>query len=209
MNRALIGILATPGLLGACAAVPAPRAAPVQFYAQYESKLMVDVGQRYLDSAFEPVDDQTAFGLELDVRQPNASTGLELGIHYSRDSAARDVAGLGRVDFEGSMTEISVGGRWYHDRAFANGRPYACAGASLLLPEYDVNPPFGETKHDSDWTIGPYLRGGMEWSIGDSLSLALDYRMVILSNIVQDVDVGISRSDANYQQIGVVLGWSF
>jgi hypothetical protein len=170
---------------------------------------MLDVGKRSADSAFEPVDDQTSFGIELDVRQPNASSGLELGLFHSSESKSKDVAGIGKVDYKGSMTEFSIGGRWYHDQAFAYGRPYAAAGAALLCPDYSADPVSGPSKSDSGWAVGPYFRVGMEWRIGEHASIALDYRQVLLSNIIRDVDFGNSKADTNYQQIGIILGWAF
>jgi hypothetical protein len=202
-------LLALP-LFAACAAVPAPSPALApQYYAQYQTKVMVDVGQRCLDSAFEPVDDQPVFGIELDVRQPNASSGLELGLFYSSEKKSKDVAGFGNVDYKASMLEFSVGGRWYHDQVFANGRPYAAAGASLLCPEYVADPDTAPSKTDDGWAIGPYFRVGMEWMVGDHASIALDYRQVLFSEIIRGVDIGNSPADTNYSQIGIVLGWAF
>lgn len=194
-------------LLASCAA--APVAGPPQYYAQYQTKLMLDVAQRSVDSAFEPADDQTAFGLELDIRQPNARTGLEIGLFHSSEGKSKDVSGVGRVEYDGQMTEFSVGGRWYNEKAWANAHPYACAGASLLLPEWEERAPLGAKRNDSGWAIGPYLRVGSEWRIGEHVSLALDYRIVILSNVVHGIDLGDSPADANYQQLGLVLGWAF
>ncbi|MDZ4774013.1 MAG: outer membrane beta-barrel protein [Planctomycetota bacterium] len=197
-------------LFAACAAVPAPAPALApQYYAQYQTKVMVSMGTRSLDSAFEPVDDQTVLGIELDVRQPNASSGLELGLFYSQESQSKDIAGFGEVDYEASMLELSVGGRWYHDQVFLTGRPYAAAGASLLCPEYTSDPVSGPSTTDDGWSVGPYARLGMEWMVGDHVSLALDYRLVLFSDLVHGIDLGNSPADTNYQQFGIVLGWSF
>jgi hypothetical protein len=193
-------------LASACAALPSP--AP-QYYAQYQTTLMIDAGRRSLDNAFEPVDDQSTLGIELDIRQPNASVGLEVGLFYSSADKSQDVAGIGKVDYESSMIELSVGGRWYHDSAFLFGRPYAAAGASLLLPSYSAEPNIESDETGSDWAIGPYFRVGMEWAIGGHASIAIDYRQVLFANVIHDVDLGNSFADANYQQVGLVVGWAF
>lgn len=199
-------LLALLPLFASCAA--APLAGPAQYFAQYQTKLMLDVGRRNADSAFEPVDDQTAFGVELDIRQPNARTGLELGLFRSTEEKSKDFGGT-RVDYTGHMTELSVGGRWYNEKGYANAHPYACAGASLLFPSWKEHNSAGGSRDDTGWAVGPYLRGGVEWMLGNHLSLALDYRIVILSNIVHGIDLGDSPADANYQQLGLVVGWAF
>ena len=194
-------------LATACAA--APSAAPYQHFAQYQTKLQIDAAQRSVDSAFRPVDDQTAFGIEAVISQPGARSALELGLFRSTDDLTRDVSGVGRVKYKGSLTEFSVGGRWTNDVWYANARPYAGAGVSLLFPKYSETPASGSSQSDSGWALGPYIRGGLEWSLGDSLTVALDYRQVLLSGLVHGVNFGDSPADANYQQIGIVLGWQF
>jgi len=203
-NKLILGVLPL-----ACACAASPAAGPAQHFAQYETKLLIDAGQRRGDSAFGPVDEQTAFGLEAVIHQPNARSALEIGLFHSSDSTTKSEPGSGRVDFKGSMTEFSVGGRWLNDKWYLNTQPYAAAGASLLLPKYSEDPEVGSSKSDSGWAIGPYLRAGVEWSLTDNLSIALDYRLVILANIIHDVSFGRSPADANYQQIGIVLGWQF
>ncbi|MBL8857629.1 MAG: outer membrane beta-barrel protein [Planctomycetes bacterium] len=199
-------ILVVLPLVTACAA--APTAAPYQHFAQYQTKLQLDVGKRSPDSAFEPVDEHTSYGIEAVISQPGARGGLELGLFYSTDEETRDVSG-GRTKFKGTMTEFSVGGRWEGDLWYAHSRPYASAGASLLFPKYSERPDSGSSRSDSGWAIGPYIRGGLEWTLTDNLTIALDYRQVLLSNIVHDVSFGNSHADANYQQLGIVLGWQF
>jgi opacity protein-like surface antigen len=191
---------------GACAAVPAP--AP-QFYSQYRTKLSIDVGQRFVDGAFDPVDEQDVIGIEYDVRQPNAMSSFELGLFYSEEKLSRDKAGVGNVDYEGTMLELSLGGRMYLDAEFLKGQPYAAAGMSGFIGRYRADADSGSEEGETDWAVGPYYRLGMEWMLGDHISVALDWRSVILSNIVHDLDIGNGHADANYYQYGMVLGWTF
>lgn len=189
----------------ACAASPSP--AP-QFYSQYRTKLSIDYAQRYADSAFEPVDDMDTLGLEYDVRQPNAPSSFELGLFYSNEDVKRDVPGSGEVDYQGTMFELSMGGRMYLDSEFLKGVPYAAAGLSGFIGRYRADSATSEIG-ETDWAVGPYYRLGMEWMIGDHISVALDYRQVLFTNVLHDMDIGTGHADANYQQVGLVLGWTF
>jgi opacity protein-like surface antigen len=191
----------------ACAAAPSPSP---QFYSQYRTKLSIDYAQRSADSAFEPVDDQDTLGIEYDVRQPNASSSFELGLFYSEEKKSKDVPGTGNVDYEGTLFELSMGGRLYLDSEFLKGRPYAAAGLSGFIGRYRADADSGSEVGETDWALGPYYRIGMEWMIGDHISVALDYRQVLFSNVVHDLDIGNGEhADANYQQAGLVLGWTF
>lgn len=206
MSPTRISLILLP-LFGACAV--APPAAPVQFNSQFETTLLVDVGQRCVDSAFEPVDDQLVIGIEADIRQPNDDVGLELGLFHSSQDENKNVGGVGRVDFESAMTELSVGARWKYGEWGSHLRPYAAAGISLLFASYSTDPEASSSKSSSDWTVGPYVRGGIEWPFGENLSLALDYRQVLFTEILNDLSLADSSTDANYSQIGLVFGWKF
>lgn len=201
-----VSLLVIP-LACSCAAVPS--AAPIQYNAQFETTLLVDFATRCVDSAFDPVDEQLAIGIEADIRQPNDDVGLELGLHHSWDDASRNVAGVGRVDFSADMTELSVGARWKYAEWGARVRPYASAGIAFLLASYSTDSATGGARSDRDWTIGPYVRAGLEWPATEHVSVALDYRQVLFSELFNDLSLANSNTDANYSQIGIVLGWKF
>lgn len=195
-------------LFPACAALPAPVLAP-QYYAAYETKLILEVGQRKMDSAFDPVEEQTAIGLDLFVYQPNARSGLEVGLGYASDETSKDVAGV-PTDFTGTSYELSVGGRLYFDPVFTGGRPYFSGGVTTQYLKREEDPDTGGGSKDSEWAMfAPYFRGGMEWMLGNHLSLGLEYKVVLLSNLFFDIDIGDSKADANYHQAALVIGWDF
>ncbi len=176
---------------------------------KFDTTVMADFAWRCADSDLEPVDQQRAFGLEADIRLPHDQTGLELGLFHSYRDGTHNVSGSD-VDVGSSMTEASVGGRWRYGSPWILGaEPYASAGASLLFLSTKSDGPRGASQSATDWTIGPYIRFGLQWTIADHLVLALDYRQVLFTNWFRDLQLDDLGTDANYSQTGVVIGWQF
>jgi hypothetical protein len=176
----------------------------------FDTTVMANFGWRCADSDLEPVDQQRALGLEADVRLPNDQTGLEIGLFHSDRDGERDVSGVGDVDVHASMTEASVGGRWRYGATWILGaEPYASAGASLIWLSSKSDGARGTSQSATDWTIGPYIRFGLQWTFAEHLVLALDYRQVLFTDWFHDVQLDDVSTDANYSQVGVVLGWQF
>lgn len=199
--------------LASCAAVPAPPApapaAPFQYYGRFDATLFLDVGRRCVDTTFGPADTQLALGLEADIRQPGDDTGLEVGLFHSSDGTSEDVPGVGRVDYDAAMTEVSVGARWVYGDIGGGFRPYASLGAALLFSSYSADPTTSGSKSDSDWSVGPYFRVGLERRIDEHWSMGLDYRQVLLSDVLKDITLNGTATDANYSQFAFVLGYAF
>lgn len=193
--------------LSGCASAPAPIAP--QNYAAFRSTVYLDVGQRCVDSSFDPVDDQTVVGVALDIRQPGASTGLVIGLHHSWDGSSRSFAGVGSVDFDSSTTDFSVGSRWQGPTFWGALRPYAGAGAALIFAQYSTDPEHSSPESGSDWSLGPYFDGGIEWPINDTFLVGLEYRQLLFSDMIKGISLNGDDTDANYSQIALTFGYSF
>jgi hypothetical protein len=172
---------------------------------RFQTTVMASAAWRCADNDFEPVDEQRVFGLEADVRYPYQDVGLELGAHWAhRENTAESET----IDVEATTYEGTVGGRWKYGKWVLGAQPYASAGASLQYVTKESNS--GGTDHEgSDWTIGPYFRLGLEWQLIGGLSIALDYRQVLLTNFFHDLEIDGKTTDGNYSQGAIVLGWAF
>jgi opacity protein-like surface antigen len=190
-----------------CAAVPAP-VAP-EYNSSFQTTAFIEVGQRSLDSSFEPVSDSNVWGLVLDIRQPRDSTGLELGFYHSSEDKTEDVGGVGKVDFNSASSELFVGGRWKAGSGFGRLQPVFGAGVSAIVVDYSADPRNGESQSASDWSFGPYVHGGVEYPLGDHFLLVLDYRQLFWSEYIHELDLDGVNSDANYHQITFSIGYTF
>jgi hypothetical protein len=199
-------------MLATVASLLASGCATSPFYSgnRFDTTVMTDFAWRCADSELEPVDQQRAFGLEADVRLPHDQTGLELGLFHSDRDGTRNLNGAGEADVGSSMTEASVGGRWRYGATWVLGaEPYASAGASLIFLSTKSDGPRGASQSATDWTVGPYIRFGLQWTFAERFSIALDYRQVLFTNWFRDLQLDDVSTDANYSQVGVVLGWQF
>ena len=177
----------------------------------WQRNLMVVYGLRNLqeEADWEPVDEQQVVGLELDFYDPSAwyrtdrDIGYELGLFQSWDEGDVDVPGVGSIDVESQITELSLGGRLTFHVFDRRLHPYLGTGVSLLRAEAD--PASGSTgKADDDLGFGGYIRGGAYWSPTKILRLGFDYRWLLFSS----VDVGVD-TDVDYQQLALVVGFGF
>src|SRR5262245_4172071 len=106
LSLSLLGALA----LSSCAAAPVGPAP--QYYGRYVTTLKLDYGERTVDSSFDPVDKQELWGIEADIRQPGAATGLVIGLHRSSDSSSLNFPVEGKIDFDSASTDLNIGSRW-------------------------------------------------------------------------------------------------
>lgn len=205
-STSAIFLLALP-FVCSCAALPAP-VAP-QYYGGFQTTAFVDVGARKLDSSFDPVRDTSLLGVQLDIRQPNDSTGLELGLFHSSESKSENVAGVGRVDFDSSSSEFSIGGRWKYSSILGRLRPVVGAGVSAIVVDYSADPVNSSSSSASGWTLGPYVHAGLEYPLGDHFILAVDYRRLLFTDVIRKVDLDGVKTDANYSEFSFSIGYTF
>jgi hypothetical protein len=198
-------------LLPLCAGCSALAVAPpAQFDSEYKATLSAVVGQRHLSTKkYAPVEDQQAFGLELDVRQPGEVLGFELALYHSFDESKENPLMGGEVEFQSKITEFSVGWRWKWPAKWIGAQPQLGVGPVFLWQGRDADPNSaddGDTS--SQLSPGIYGHAGLSWALGERIHIGIDYRCTffthtgILGFLLEDGDV-------DYGQLGIALGYSF
>jgi len=167
------------------------------------------VGQRNLDSGdWSPVEDQTAFGLEGNVRLQGQNLSFDVGLQGSTDDSVVFDPSLGDVRVTGRTGEIYAGPRYNID--FENAPLSAFLGGGLTVINAWIE---GEqlstaTKvDDDDWSAGGYLHAGLLVHIAEAPGsvhavLGVDLRTVFAT----DVTLFDVSGDADYTQIAVIVG---
>jgi hypothetical protein len=148
---------------------------------------------------WEPAEEQTSYGLELDVTNSSHPIGFVLGLEYAKGDGAARVGNLD-VDVESTALRLHVGlrkilyGLWFL-------RPYAGAGGTLLNVEVerDVG---GETTSDSDFGIGAWGEVGTYIDLFGPLHIGVNARWGWVP-----VELFGSKKDAGGLGVSAVLGF--
>lgn len=160
-----------------------------------DNRVGLYVGQRYLDEGeWEPVDEQLALGIEYSHERPGSVIGWEAGFFHSSDDD--DVLGF---DVEVSTIEFYGGVR----KTFGDGvvRPYVGGGLALITLEADIS---GVGDADDTSPAG-YAHAGLAFRVSDSFHVGVDLRALFAS----DLDLAGIDTDADYEQLALMLGFAF
>lgn len=164
------------------------------------SNVTMLIGQRFLDEDdWEPLDEQTVFGVEFDRYGPYDPVGFEIGFSYAEDSG-----NVGAVDLDSEVWEIYAGPRKTFSLAEDRLHPYISAGASWSNAEVDGSLGNASGSVDDD-AFGFYLRAGVYYTIGDGFNLGLDYRKLLGADYE---DSGV-KADGDFDQFSIGIGYSF
>ena len=161
-------------------------------------------GQRSLDEDFwEPTEDQTVLGAEVDFGGDDWPITIALGYWTSEDDGTlSNVPILGPVDLDAELSEWSVGIHKVWKAGIA--RPFVGGGISFVDADADVSSNFGDVS-DSDDSNGVYVEGGVFWRLGTALNLGLHARLLEGTDLTLfDID-----GDADYWQIGGLIGFGW
>jgi hypothetical protein len=164
-----------------------PPSATIQRPGQVYNVSLLLVGRDVNDD--EPADEQFGWGLEFDTYHPRNDFGWEAGASRTSD----DVSVSGGT-FEATVKEIYLGARktWGQpDRL----HPFVSLGLEYVSAKTELSG--GASEDDS--SFGLYARGGAYWTIGH-FNLGADVKTLVGT----DIDFG----DANYIQLGFILGYS-
>lgn len=194
-----LSILLALAPLASCTVVPsAQRETPIPGRPSHQ--VAIYLGERDLDDVdYAPSDDQTTVGVEYSSQTPGYPVGFEVGILSSYEG---DDDGSGD-DFDVGVFEAFGGVRktW----GAQNIRPYLAGGVSLIAVSVE-NDSLGVDDDDDDGSLAGYVRGGVMFFISELVYVALDARAVFGS----DIDIrSTTIEDADYEQISVMLGFSF
>ena len=149
---------------------------------------VVVLGRNVNDAA--PADEQFGWGMEFDTYDPRNDFGWEAGVCRTSDQTS-----VGGADFEATLKEIYLGARktW---GAPDHLHPFVSLGVSYVSAETDLA---GGGSEDGS-SFGLYGRTGAYWTFGEHFNLGADVKALVGT----DIDFG----DANYIQLGLILGYS-
>ncbi len=164
------------------------------------SNVTMLVGQRYLDDGdWDPVDEQTSFGVEFDSYGPFDPVGFEIGFSIAEDSGK--VSG---IDVDTQTWELYAGARKTFSLAGDRLHPYLAAGASWTNAEVDASAGGSSVDIDDD-ALAFYMRAGAYYTFGEGFNLGLDYRKLIGA----DYSAGGESADGDFDQFSIGIGYSF
>ena len=166
----------------------------------------VVAGPRYLDDgSWNPVADQTAVGITVDVGRKFWPINFAIGYH---DSTATDhsvnPAPVGDLKLEGRIQELDFGVLKSWPLAHRL-RPFVGGGLGLVQGSSRATFATLGGTHDSGTGAGAWMEGGVYWRLAGHLNLGIDTRVLLGANVTL---FGFSRS-ADYRQVGMLVGWGW
>jgi outer membrane protein with beta-barrel domain len=153
------------------------------------------VGGRTLEKGeWDPLQDQTFFGVNVDFGKERWPVQLEAGTSGSR----KDKTFFGQ-DLTLTVSELSFGvlRRWSTGK---NIRLYMGGGLTNITAKIEVS---GRSADDS--SLGLYGHGGIYWRLGRRFNIGVDARLVRAT----DINFPGGSTNANYDQLGVLAGWGW
>ena len=200
--RAVLLLAALVPTLESCASparVSRP-AAPQPFSATHISATL---GQRtFEDDGWEPVEDQLAIGLSLELEPEDSWLSLDVAVHYAEDETSRVVGGFGDVELSAETWEFSLGLLREVGLGGFPLRPYLGAGLSLLLVDADVTDAAGVGLFSGDdATVAPYVRAGLLFEIYEGGQIGIDVRYLGAG----EIDIEGRNLDADYTQVTLIF----
>jgi hypothetical protein len=171
--------------------------------AQADSALNLNLlyGQKSMEKWQNELKELPAYGVEGDIALGSLPVNLWLGVSSGKDTGKSVSQGLA-ITVDTNQTEMYIGARTYL-QFVPLITPYFGAGVSTVKAEISGKSS-GISSSYSATTTGYLLNAGALFRIG-VLQIGGDYR--ILSGT--SFDFAGARSNANYSQIGVVVGFNF
>jgi hypothetical protein len=166
----------------------------------------VVAGPRYLDDgSWNPVADQTALGITVDVGKKFWPINFAIGYHASTATDhSVNPAPIGELELKGRVRELDFGvlKSWVLGHRL---RPFAGGGAALVEGSSRATFAALGGSHDSGTGAGAWMEGGVYWRLTGHFNLGVDSRVLLGSTVTM---FGFDRS-ADYRQIGALIGWGW
>lgn len=115
-----------------------------------------------------------------------------------------DFPGLGVQNVRSTVAEFSAG-VLYRPRGERKLIPFVGGGLSFMTVEQEIERLGGRSISDDDTTVGIYVNGGVYWRLGKRFNIGFDGRVVTGTS----VQLFGQKGDANYGQLGLILGWGW
>lgn len=194
-------------LIALAASVPAPAAAG--------GNANFNLGSRGLDEDFwGGAEEQGVFGVQVDFGPDKWPVSVALGLSGSAtendefacqfcETPELEGPGLGVRTLTSGVFEFSAGVLWRR-RTERKTIPYVGGGLAFMAVGQEVSR--GAFKvDDDDSTVGVYVNGGVYWRLGKAFNIGIDARVVTGTSI----ELFGEKGDANYGQLGLILGWGW
>ncbi len=162
------------------------------------------IGQRYLGEIWEPLDEPSNYGIEIDFAPKSSPVHVALAIFVANDSGTVTTPFFGETgNVDNGFLEFSAGFLW-HPVKRAVARPYV--GAGVLKIYAATESMWGIfSNNDSDDSFGFYGNAGIFFKVGERFNIGLDGRVVRGTKItLAGLDV-----DADYEQASLLVGFSW
>ena len=145
------------------------------------------------------------FGFTYTSEAPGSSFGWEAGIFQGdlSNGAGEDEEGVG-VEY----IEVFGGIRKTFEEIASKMKPYVGGGISLANSTVYSDHPAGIDDRDVDLAVAPYIHGGVDYEISENLSIGLNLRI----NLGTEVDVEGPENytlETDNTQISLLIGWGF
>lgn len=173
------------------------------------------LGVKTLDEDdWKPAEEQDELGILVDFGPASWPVAFAAGVRRSNaDETVGDPLTTGSVRLEAEILELSFGVRkiWTPTRTL---RPYIGGGVTRISAEATghftivvFDPPVNFTLEmivgpEDDDAIGPWVGGGLYWTLGDAFNIGLDLRYSSAEVSLFDVD-----ADAGGTHAGLMLGY--
>ncbi len=154
-------------------------------------------GRAFDENDWEPVDEHGVFGVTVDFGQDDWPINLAAGFMASGSEEDEGV-----FDLTATVAELSFGvlKTWKEGSV----RPFVGGGLAAVAAELEIEGPGGDVSAD-DTSGAIYAQGGVYWRIGSRFNIGGDVRVLFGSDFEED---GV-EADADYFQIGLLLGWGW
>jgi hypothetical protein len=148
----------------------------------------------------EPVDEQNVYGVNVDWAPEEWPVSLLFGAFVSTEDGVIPDS-MGPIDTDVEILELSFGliHTWQGHKML---RPYIGGGLSSVIVELDASQGSLSEKFD-DNSFGFFFTGGLYLRLGKHFNVGLDGRFLYLT----DLNIEGQSFDADYLQLGLLVGW--
>ena len=192
------------GASGPATAISSARAGAPRRGDGARQALQLSLGSRQLDKALWTPTDEPAVGGVAFLNENPDTIGFEFGLSLGRDSESAILPGIGVVDADLQMLELSAGVR----KTFMpeqDVQPFVGVGVSLVDVDYEVSVPGFGYASDGDSTFGVYAHAGVLFPINEQVRLGIDGRILRGT----DGEIAGIDGDVDYEQVALILEFRF
>jgi len=162
-------------------------------------------GQKLLDKDdWEPVEKQTEFGIEADLKQVDWPVSVVIGYSRSNDSGTDEYDPP--MDAKGTTTELTIGAKKIWDQP-SGMHPFFAGGLAFVSADVEAEihtEHFWMNAKDSGDALGFWLGAGLYWTIAEAFNVGLSLRYSDAS-----VDLMDESTKAGGFHYGVIAGYHF